>query len=320
MGVTRSARVWGEATAIALSSHPGHGLAEQESLDAVACPAPGACAALGDGAVVTTGSRGLSRSRRVRGERGARWPPAERPRTCGAGMLAAAMPAACEAVEICSVAGRAQCARVHGSGRDGETTTNAQRPDDRPGGATVGGCRRRRSRRRLADHPGRGRGRPRRVPARRGSPRSAPGTVALSLDLRDPGAAVPRRFLGLSFEVSSLPLIARYAHRGKLVTLLRSLGPGVLRFGGISADSTTWTGGRTSDTLWPARTVSAAGPSEPRRPRSPDGLAGAADRQSRALRSAGGRRARWPSRTGRSGPASPASSSGTSRMPTGATV
>ncbi len=86
----------------------------------------------------------------------------------------------------------------------------------------------------------------------------APGeaTITLSLSHGHPGSAVPRRFLGLSFEVSSLPLIARYAHRGDLVRLLRSLGPGVLRFGGISADSTTWAGARTTDSLWPARTIS----------------------------------------------------------------
>jgi hypothetical protein len=51
------------------------------------------------------------------------------------------------------------------------------------------------------------------------------------------GAAVPEDFLGLSFELSSVPDIAGYADSGDLVDLMRSLGPGVMRFGGISADT-----------------------------------------------------------------------------------
>jgi hypothetical protein len=61
--------------------------------------------------------------------------------------------------------------------------------------------------------------------------------VSVSVDMSHPGAVVPRDFLGLSFEVSSLPLLASYAQEGDLVALLRSLGPGVLRFGGVSADT-----------------------------------------------------------------------------------
>ena len=61
--------------------------------------------------------------------------------------------------------------------------------------------------------------------------------VSASVDMSHPGAVVPRDFLGLSFELSSLPLLASYAHEGDLVALLRSLGPGVLRFGGVSADT-----------------------------------------------------------------------------------
>ncbi len=53
------------------------------------------------------------------------------------------------------------------------------------------------------------------------------------------GAAVPEDFLGLSFELSSVPEIAGYSSRGDLVRLLRSLGGGVIRFGGISADTET---------------------------------------------------------------------------------
>ncbi len=66
------------------------------------------------------------------------------------------------------------------------------------------------------------------------SPRGTP--VSVSVAARPEGPAVPADFLGLSFEVRSLPAIAGYATRGDLVALLRSLGPGVMRFGGISAD------------------------------------------------------------------------------------
>jgi hypothetical protein len=51
------------------------------------------------------------------------------------------------------------------------------------------------------------------------------------------GAVVPDDFLGLSFEASSLPNIAGYAVSGDLVNLMRSLGQGVMRFGGISVDT-----------------------------------------------------------------------------------
>ena len=50
---------------------------------------------------------------------------------------------------------------------------------------------------------------------------------------------VPESFLGLSFELSGLPELADYSSRGDLVSLLRSLGGGVMRFGGISADTET---------------------------------------------------------------------------------
>jgi hypothetical protein len=63
--------------------------------------------------------------------------------------------------------------------------------------------------------------------------------VSVPVDRSHAGAPVPRDFLGLSFEASALPEVAGYATGGDLVGLLRSLGPGVLRFGGVSADHTT---------------------------------------------------------------------------------
>ena len=52
--------------------------------------------------------------------------------------------------------------------------------------------------------------------------------VTVSIDLHHPGTRVPQRFLGLSFELSSLSQIARYGSIGDFATMLRSLGPGVL--------------------------------------------------------------------------------------------
>jgi hypothetical protein len=83
-------------------------------------------------------------------------------------------------------------------------------------------------------------------------------TLAVSVDPTRPGAAVPQDFLGLSFEMSALAQIARYADRGNLVTMLRSLGPGVLRFGGASADTRiAWTDARTPRPSWATNVVDA---------------------------------------------------------------
>ncbi|HVR05199.1 MAG TPA: hypothetical protein VMS02_04100 [Solirubrobacteraceae bacterium] len=89
--------------------------------------------------------------------------------------------------------------------------------------------------------------------------------VSVTVGARPSGPAGPTDFLGLSFELRSLPTIASYgaalsgtqvaapagaggsnsvgaaaaspdAPGGDLLALLRSLGPGVLRFGGVSAD------------------------------------------------------------------------------------
>src|SRR5271156_4481444 len=53
-----------------------------------------------------------------------------------------------------------------------------------------------------------------------------PIPVAVSAEVSEAGAPVPQNFLGLSFEVGSLPQLAAYAGEGDLVTMLRSLGPG----------------------------------------------------------------------------------------------
>jgi hypothetical protein len=94
------------------------------------------------------------------------------------------------------------------------------------------------------------------TPRPNGSPASV--TVATS----PTGAAVPADFLGLSFEMRSLPTIASYATGGNLATLLRSLGRGVLRFGGASADEqVAWvaesTSGRAALPRWASTAIDA---------------------------------------------------------------
>jgi hypothetical protein len=67
----------------------------------------------------------------------------------------------------------------------------------------------------------------------------------------EPAPVVSKSFLGLSFEVGSLARIASYAGEGDLVTMLRSLGTGVLRFGGVTADEQiAWTDAQTPRPAW----------------------------------------------------------------------
>jgi hypothetical protein len=87
---------------------------------------------------------------------------------------------------------------------------------------------------------------------------SASVPISVSIDPRHPGARVPREFLGLSFELSSLSRIARYAGSGDFATMLRSLGGGVLRFGGVSADTrVAWTDAATPLPAWASSALQA---------------------------------------------------------------
>ena len=89
-----------------------------------------------------------------------------------------------------------------------------------------------------------------------GAPAQAPLPVAVTIDPFDPGLPVPKRFLGLSFEVAALDQLTQYSERGDLVRLLRSLGPGVLRFGGITADeNVAWTDAATPRPAWATSTI-----------------------------------------------------------------
>ena len=90
----------------------------------------------------------------------------------------------------------------------------------------------------------------------------APVPVGISFQPALAGRAVPARFLGLSFEVGSLAQLGGYAQRGDLGRLLRSLGPGVLRFGGITADqNVAWSEEKTPRPPWATSTI---GPSQMR--------------------------------------------------------
>jgi hypothetical protein len=83
--------------------------------------------------------------------------------------------------------------------------------------------------------------------------------VSVAIDQLDPGRPVPQRFLGLSFEMAALGQFARYAGHSDLVSMLRSLGPGVLRFGGITADqNVAWTDASTPRPPWASSTIDAA--------------------------------------------------------------
>ena len=74
-------------------------------------------------------------------------------------------------------------------------------------------------------------------PAAPTATRTAAAPTSVALGAGPGGPAVPERFLGLSFEAQSVPDLARLATTGDLPLLLRSLGPGVLRIGGVTADS-----------------------------------------------------------------------------------
>jgi hypothetical protein len=93
-----------------------------------------------------------------------------------------------------------------------------------------------------------------------GAPAQTPLPVTVTIDPFAPGLPVPQRFLGLSFEAAALGQLAKYAEHGDLVRLLRSLGPGVLRFGGITADeNVAWTDAATPRPAWATSTI---GPEE----------------------------------------------------------
>lgn len=84
--------------------------------------------------------------------------------------------------------------------------------------------------------------------------------MSIAINHQAPGRPVPERFLGLSFEAAAMKKLAHDGRRGDLVELLRSLGPGMLRFGGVTADeNVTWTDAETPRPPWASSTI---GPSD----------------------------------------------------------
>ncbi|HEV2982730.1 MAG TPA: glycosyl hydrolase family 79 C-terminal domain-containing protein [Solirubrobacteraceae bacterium] len=83
--------------------------------------------------------------------------------------------------------------------------------------------------------------------------------ITVTVDARAPGRPVGPRFLGLSFEAAALGQLAKYADRGDLVGLMRSLGPGLLRFGGVTADqNVAWTDATTPRPAWASGAIDPA--------------------------------------------------------------
>jgi hypothetical protein len=90
-----------------------------------------------------------------------------------------------------------------------------------------------------------------------GAPGPALGPTVLTLHPRYLGPPVPADFLGLSFEAAEVPRLALFRPGGELDTILRSLGTGVMRLGGVSADKTAaWVPERAQAPSWASTTIS----------------------------------------------------------------
>ena len=91
------------------------------------------------------------------------------------------------------------------------------------------------------------------------APAQASTPVEIGIESEAPGRPIPKRFLGLSFELTALTELSEDAHRGNLVALLRSLGPGMLRFGGITTDqNVAWSDPQTPAPGWASSTIGPA--------------------------------------------------------------
>ncbi|MBL4675404.1 MAG: hypothetical protein JKY70_04245 [Mucilaginibacter sp.] len=85
-------------------------------------------------------------------------------------------------------------------------------------------------------------------PASNVDPVPKPGTVGggitVTIDQTQPSATIPANFLGLSYETGVLSREPDFlsAHNTVLIQLMKNLGNGVLRVGGNSSDTISWTG------------------------------------------------------------------------------
>jgi hypothetical protein len=97
------------------------------------------------------------------------------------------------------------------------------------------------------------------APAPASLPVEAAPAVRVTIDRAAAGHPVPARFLGLSFEAAALGELAHDGAQGNLVGLLRSLGPGVLRFGGVTADeNVAWSDPATPPAAWASSVIGPA--------------------------------------------------------------
>lgn len=80
----------------------------------------------------------------------------------------------------------------------------------------------------------------------------------VSILTRSPGRPFARGAIGLSTETSELQSGRLSSTRRSLVTLMRLLGPGVLRVGGDSTDSSWWTSAAEAPPSWATNTVTPA--------------------------------------------------------------
>lgn len=82
--------------------------------------------------------------------------------------------------------------------------------------------------------------------------------TAITIDTRHPGAPVPKRFFGLSFETHTAHLLARYSAQGNLKSILNLIGPGVVRLSGNAVEETRWQkSGHASGPFWSTSSVTA---------------------------------------------------------------
>lgn len=88
-----------------------------------------------------------------------------------------------------------------------------------------------------------------------GGAQAATGPVTLTVGTAD-GAALPASYVGFSFEANVLAGTAAAA--GNLQQYLRTLGPGVLRFGGNFVDTTFWTSTGEKAPSWAVATLTPA--------------------------------------------------------------
>jgi hypothetical protein len=109
----------------------------------------------------------------------------------------------------------------------------------------------------VSARPRRSRAHAAQAPSPTGAPGAEGSAVTVAVSSRDLGPPVPANFLGLSFEGEALPRVATYRRGGELDELLRSLGGGVLRFGGVSSDkSVAWLSAGDPQPSWASTTLS----------------------------------------------------------------